>query len=86
MDMKNLFAPLGVEFMQMHRLQLAKVAAGESGNWDQLRLYKYQKTASEVQKKRRKYKAREKVAAEETTIAEEGPTYGPSVLNSNIEP
>ena len=38
---------------------------------DQLRLYKSQKKASEVLKKRRKYKAREKVAAEET--------YGPGV-------
>ena len=37
---------------------------------DQLRLYRSQKWVSEVQK-RRKYKAREKVAAEET------PTYGP---------
>ena len=44
---------------------------------DQLRLYKSQNRASEGQKKRRKYKAREKVAAEETAIAEEGPTYGP---------
>ena len=44
---------------------------------DQLRLYKSQKMASEIWKKRRKYKAREKVAAEQTAIAEEGPTYGP---------
>ena len=44
---------------------------------DQLRLYKSQKRASEVQNKRNTYKAREKVAAEETAIAEEGPTYGP---------
>ena len=53
---------------------------------DQLRLYKSQKRASEVQKRRRKYKAREKVAADETAIAEEGPTYGPGwIMNSNIE-
>ena len=44
---------------------------------DQLRLHKSQKKASEVQKKRRKYKSRERVTAEETAIAEEGPSYGP---------
>ena len=44
----------------VHRLSLSK---------DQLRFYKSQKRGSEVQKKR-KYKAREKVAAEETAIAE----------------
>ena len=33
--------------------------------------------ASEVQNKKRKYKAREKVAAKKTAIAEEGSTYGP---------
>ena len=54
-----------------------RLASGESDNQDQLRLYKSQNMASEVHKKRRKYKAREKVAAEETAIAEEGPTYGP---------
>ena len=43
---------------------------------DQLKLYKVQKRASEAQKKKRKYKAREKLAADKT-IAEEGPTYGP---------
>ena len=47
-----------------------KVANGESDQ-DQLRLYKSQERASEVQKKRRKYKAREKVSAEETAITEE---------------
>ena len=41
------------------------------------KLYKCQKRASEVQNKKRKYKAREKVAAEETAIVEEGTTYGP---------
>ena len=53
-------------------------ATGGSGNWWewQLRLYKSHKTANEVQKKKRQYKAREKVTAEETAIAEEGPAYG----------
>ena len=67
--MKKLFAHLGMEFTAR--------AHAFFKHEDQLRLYKSQKKASEVQKKRRKYKAREKVAAEETAIAEEGPTYGP---------
>ena len=45
-------------------------------NEDQLRLYKSQQRASEIQKKRREYNAREKVAAVVTAIAEEEPTYG----------
>ena len=68
MVMKNLFAHLGVEFA---------TRAQAFFKHDQLGLYKSQKRASEVWKKRRKYKAREKVAAEETAIAEDGPTYGP---------
>ena len=48
---------------------------------DQLRLYKSQKKASEVLKKRRKYKAREKVAAEETY----GPGGWTQTLNSNFD-
>ena len=67
--MKNLFAHLGVEFTA-HAQAFFK-------HEDQLRLYKSQNRASEVQKKRRKCKANEKVAAEETAIAEEGPKYGP---------
>ena len=53
---------------------LVKVATGESDYYDELRLYK---RASEVQKKRWKYKAREKVVAKEIAIAEEGTTYVP---------
>ena len=66
--MKNLFACLGVEFTACVQDFFKQE--------DQLRLYKCQKRASEVQNKKRKYKAREKVAAEETVIVEEGPTYG----------
>ena len=66
--MKNLFVHLGVEFT---------TRAQAFFKHDQLGLYKSQKRACEVWKKRRKYKAREKGAAEETAIAEEGHTYGP---------
>ena len=61
--MKNLCAHLGVEFTAR--------AQAFFKHENQLRLYKSQKRASEVQKKRRKYKARGKLAAEETAIAEE---------------
>ena len=64
MDMNNLFARLGVEFTAR--------AEAFFKQEDQLRLYTCQKRASEVQRNRRKYKAREKVAAEETAIAEGG--------------
>ena len=57
MGQKNLLAHLGVEFTAFFKHE------------DQLRLYKSQKWANEVKKKRRKYKAREKVTAEETAIA-----------------
>ena len=52
----------------------------EKTKWLPIRLYKSQKRASEVQKKTRKYKTREKVAAEEIAIAEEGP-----VVQENFE-
>ena len=40
---------------------------------DRLRLYKSEKRASEVQRNRRKRKARERVTAEEAAVSEEGP-------------
>ena len=66
--MRKLFEHLGLEFTA-RALAFFKLE-------DQQRLYKSQKRASEVQKRRRKRKARERVAAEEAAIAEEGPTYG----------
>ena len=54
----KMFAHLGVEFVAR--------AQAFFKHQDQLRLYKSQKRASEVQKKSRKYKAREKVAAEKS--------------------
>ena len=63
--MKNLFAHLGVEFTARAQAFFKHV--------DQLRLFKSQKRASEVQKKRRKYKAKNKVTAEETAMQRRQP-------------
>ena len=64
--------------------QLVKVATtGESDNKDQLRLYWSQKRASEVQKKRRKYKAREKVADSHSRSG--AYIWSRWILNSNID-
>ena len=73
--LKNLFAHLCVEFVAR--------AQAFFKHADQLRLYKSQKRASEVQNKRRKYKARGKLAAEETAIAEEG--WGLHMVQVNFE-
>ena len=46
-------------------------------NSDRKRQYKSEKRSLEVEKKKRKWKTKDKAATEENAIQEEGPTYGP---------
>ena len=43
---------------------------------DKMRVYKSDKKANEVEKKRRKSRAKDRAAAEEAAIEKEGATYG----------
>ena len=69
LGMNRLFNGLGMEFTQQAN-EFYKSS-------DRKRLYKNEKRSLEVEKKKRKWKTKDKASTEENAIQEEGPTYGP---------